>query len=188
MTARSDRERLAEMAWDAIGFERIDMRYGMVVLQTLLIIGAARAEDSTPQDLDNQIAVSHDLPELEAVAAPRLQGTLRGAEDSRPATRTAESLAMEVKENQPKLSYLYKSWSVKGAEGIGGRKYNLTLTLSADGEVQKAVFKGPVNKDFLREAEAIVKTWNFSRVKAERPFVANLKNLDFLYRRELVVE
>ena len=164
------------------------MRYGMVVLQTMLIFGAARAEETPPQDLDSQIAVSHDLPELEAVSAPRMQGALRGVGDSRPEVRTSESIFWEVKENQSKLSYLYKTWSVRGAEGIGGRKYNLSLTISADGEVQKAVFKGPVNKDFLKQAEAIVKTWNFSRVKAARPFVANLKNLDFLYRRELVVE
>ncbi len=153
------------------------MRYLILMYSILVAAMAARAEEQ----LDA-------LPELAPVEAPHMEGTLRGAQDSRPPTRTAESFSLEVKENQSKLSYLYKSWSVRGIDGIGGRHYGLALTISPDGEVLKAVFKGPVNKDFLKEAEAIVKTWSFSRVQAQRPFVANMKNLDFLYRRELVVD
>ena len=158
-----------------------------LIISLLLLIGTASAQvqrESVPSPesmLDVSTAI--DLPP--PVEAPRQATALRGVESSLPSVRTSESLAAEVKENQAGLTYLYKSWKAKKAEGLGGHRYSLSLAISAQGEVETVILRGPTNKAFIREAEAIIKTWTFSPVKQARPFVANLRNLDVLYRREL---
>lgn len=139
-------------------------------------------------DLDSYLQVSHDIDPVEAVKAAPMQGSLQGTEENLPAVRTAESVSQEVQQNQSKLTHLYKSWKIKQAEGVEGRHYGLILTIGASGDVEKVVVQGHANADFIAEVAANVKTWTFSKVKDAKPFTAKLRNLDFLYRKELVLE
>ncbi|GEM_PF-4054349 len=116
------------------------------------------------------------------------QPALRGIHDGLPKARSPESVFEDVRQNQSRLSYLYKTWKFKQAQGIGGRTYGLVLTINASGDVEKVIVKGPTNKAFIAEIKANVRTWTFSKVEDKHPFVASLRNLDFSYRRELVVE
>lgn len=137
---------------------------------------------------EGYLKVSTDIEESAVVREPERTVELRGVADNLPPVRTPESVAAEVRLNQSRLSYLYKIWKFKGINGVGGRRYGLYLTINASGEVEKVEVKGPTNRDFVKEIQANVRTWNFSRVKEKRPHKVNLRNLDFLYRRELNLE
>ncbi len=116
-----------------------------LIIPLSLFIGAASAQlrrEPVPS-LESLLDVSTAIDLPPPVEAPRQATALRGVESSLPSVRTSESLATEVRENQALLADLYKSWKAKGAEGLGGRKYSLSLTISAQGEVVKATLAGP---------------------------------------------
>jgi hypothetical protein len=115
-----------------------------------------------------------------------MEGRLKGVPDNMPPARSQESIRDEVLVNQSRLTHAFKTWRMKD-EGID-RYFGLSLTIGPNGDVQKVALKGIANKVFRAEVEAIIKTWAFSPVREKRSVTANLKNLDFMHRRELVVE
>ena len=164
------------------------MRPLIPLLALFPLIASAQIKPEPVPDLEANLAVSTDIDTRSDFEAPKMQGSLRGMESNLPAVRTAESVAAEVQENQSRLTHLYKVWKMREAEGIDSRLYGLSLTILPSGAVAKVVVKGPTNKDFLKEMEANVSGWSFSPVKDGKPYVANLKNLDFTYRRNRVLE
>lgn len=158
-----------------------------IVLSAFAFAPAQIQREPVP-DLDSYLQVSHDIDPVEAVKAAPMQGTMQGVEENLPAVRTAESVSQEVQQHQTRLTHLFKSWKIKQAKGVEGRHYGLILTIGASGEVETVVVQGHANADFVAEVAASVKTWSFSKVKDPKPFTAKLRNLDFLYRKELVLE
>jgi hypothetical protein len=164
------------------------MRNSFLVLACLPVLALSQVAKEAPPAMEENLAVSTEIETSADIEAPRMQGALKGVEENLPSARTPESVFQEVQESQSRLSYLYKTWRMREEDGVGGRTYGLVLTIRASGEVEKVVVKGPTNPDFIKEIQANVMTWNFSKVKAEKPYVANLKNLDFTFRRNRVLE
>jgi hypothetical protein len=164
------------------------MRNSFFFLAFFPFIAFSQVKKEDVPDVEEHLAVSTEIERTADVEAPRMEGSLHGLESNLPAIRTPESVFEEVRQNQSRLTYLYKSWSIKQEDGVGPRTYGLTLTIRASGEVEKVVVKGPTNKDFIKEVQANIMTWTFSPVKNGKSYVANLKNLDFMFRRNLVLE
>lgn len=146
----------------------------------------AQLPREAPPSLDSYLVVSTDIGTIPDVSAPRMEGTIHGVVDNTPAVRTSESIVDEVQSNQTKLSYMYKKACIKGLDI--SRYYDLTLTINSAGDVEKVSIKGITDKEFLFDMEAVVKTWSFSSVKEVKSKTVNLKHLDFLYRKELVMQ
>lgn len=148
---------------------------------------SAQVQREAPPSLDGYLSsVDTGIESIQSVEAPRMEGNLQGIVDNTATVRTSESIVEEVQGNQSKLTYLYKKASIGGKEI--SRYYDLTLTINSAGDVEKMSIKGVSDKEFLFDMEAIVRTWSFSKVKEAKSKTVNLKHLDFLYRRELVVE
>ena len=137
---------------------------------------------------EDQLSVSTAIETASDFEAPRMAGAIKGVGENLPATRSPESVVEEVQAQQSRLTRLYKMYRVREAEGIPTRFYGLSLTIRSSGEVEKVIVKGPANAEFIQEIQAIVATWTFSKVMEGKPYVANLKNLDFTFRRNLVLE
>lgn len=147
----------------------------------------AQLPREAPPSLDGYLSsVDTGIESIKDVEAPRMEGNLQGVVDNTAAVRTSESIVDEVHGNQTKLGYLYKKARISGKDI--SRYYDLVLTINSNGEVEKVVIKGVTDKEFLFDMEAIVKLWSFSKVKEAKSKTVNLKNLDFMYRRELVME
>jgi hypothetical protein len=158
----------------------------ILILSPIIAISqVAKEEVSIP---DDQMSVSTEIQTSSEFEAPRMQGTIRGVAENLPAARSPESVIEEVQQQQSRLTRLYKVYRVREAEGIPTRFYGLSLTIRSSGEVDKVVVKGPTNEEFIKEIQAIVSTWSFSKVMDGKPYVANLKNLDFTFRRNLILE
>lgn len=118
--------------------------------------------------------------------APKDTATLKGTPAIKE-NRDAESISETVRKNQSRLTNIYKTYTIKRGISIN-RLYDLSITIDKDGNIIKVNIKGPTNKDFLEEAAQIVKTWQFEKVSNPTPKSVNLRNLDFNYRSELVME
>lgn len=128
-----------------------------------------------------------EIASVETFQAPRMEGALRGESTILPPVRTMESVSEEVRESQSRLAYLYKTWKFKKEPGIG-RKFGLAMTITPSGEVQNVVVTGLANKEFAKAVQENIKTWSFSKVKSQNPYVVRLRNLDILYRKSLTLE
>ncbi|MDB6036103.1 MAG: hypothetical protein JWM16_6441 [Verrucomicrobiales bacterium] len=164
------------------------MRYLFILSAFLPCLAFSQVKKEEVPNLEDHLAVSTDIESSADFTAPRMEGSLHGLEANLPAVRSAESVFEEVQQNQSRLTYLYKTWSIKEEDGVGPRTYGLTLTIGSSGEVEKVTVKGPTNKDFIKEVQANIMSWSFSKVKAGKSYVANLKNLDFMFRKNLVLE
>lgn len=164
------------------------MRSLLPLMVLFPMIASAQIPKEALPSYDDQLSVSTDIETSTEIEAPRMQGTLQGLAENLPAARTPESVFEEVLQHQSRLTHTYKAWKIREADGVGPRTFGLSLTINSSGDVEKVFVKGPTNTEFLAEVEAIIRTWTFSKVKAGKPYQANLKNLDFLYRRNLVLE
>ncbi|MDB5048521.1 MAG: hypothetical protein JWO30_1592 [Fibrobacteres bacterium] len=164
------------------------MRNLIFIIAFSPLIALSQVKRDIVPNVEDNLAVSTEIETSSDFSAPRMEGSLHGVDGNLPAVRTAESVFEEVQQSQSRLTYLYKTWTIREEDGVGPRTYALKLIIRSSGEVEKVVVKGPTNKEFLKEVEAIVMTWSFSKVKDGKPYVANLKNLDFLFRRNLVLE
>lgn len=159
----------------------------LAVLSSALALAAQIQREPVP-DLEAYLHVEHEIePAGELTSAP-IEGRLQGMEENLPPVRTAESVFEEVRLQQGKLTHQYKTWKIRGEQGVEGRNYGLILTIGPSGDVMKVVVQGHKHPAFLAEVEAQVKTWSFAKVKEAKPYVARLKNLDFLHRKELILE
>ncbi len=145
----------------------------------------AQIQREAPPSLDSYLAVSTEIGTIPEVSAPRVEGSIQGVTDNTAPIRTSESIVEEVQANQTRLSYLYKKAVFQGADI--SRYYDLTLTIAGNGDVEKVSIRGITNKEFLSNMESAVKTWSFSKVKDDKSKTVNLKHLDFMFRKELVM-
>jgi hypothetical protein len=164
------------------------MRIAFVAAILSPFLALAQPAQEAPALPEDQLSVSTEIETSSDFEAPRMQGALKGTVETLPAARTPESVVEEVQLQQSRLTRLYKMYRVREAEGIPTRFYGLTLSIRSSGEVEKVIVKGPTNEEFIKEIQAIVSTWSFSKVMEGKPYVANLKNLDFTFRRNLVLE
>jgi hypothetical protein len=159
------------------------MKSILIVLVFVLNLFAQLPREAPPS-LDSYLAVSTEIDSAQMVEAPRMEGSLHGV-DNTPSIRTSSSIMDEVQMNQTRLNYLYKKACISGKDI--SRFYDLTITISSNGDVEGMVIKGITDKEFLFDMGAVVKTWSFSKVKDLKSKTVNLKHLDFMYRHELVV-
>ena len=139
-------------------------------------------------DVDDYLKSEPEAPETApAFEMPAMKSQIKGVVDDIPQTRTREAMVEELRQNQSKLTQIFKRWKMKEAEGVN-RHFGLSITIDSNGTVTHATVKGVENKDFSKEVEENIKTWNFSRVREKTPKTAAFKNLDFLYKKERLLE
>ena len=143
----------------------------------------AQAVREAPPDLDAYLGVDAGIRTPPPVDAPRMDLGLKGPPDDRPRSRSSASVAEEVRANQAGLGARYKRWRMKGADIE--RLFGVSLTIGPDGAVRKAVVHGISDRGFRAELEAAILSWSFSPVQDGNPMTFKLKNLDFLYRKEV---
>src|SRR4051812_32351708 len=107
---------------------------------------SAQPKMEPPPDLDAYLGADTEIPAPPPVEAPRAELGLKGALDDRPATRSAETVAEEMRTNQARLAEIYKRRVLKGMQVE--RYFGVSLTIGPDGEVRKAAAEGIPDKDF----------------------------------------
>lgn len=159
----------------------------LLAIITISIASISFAGEDIP-DFDAILAETNtkiDLPSFE-IEAPKANSELQGLVTIQK-DRTSESIAETVRKNQSRLTNTYKTWTIKKGISIN-RLYDLSLTIDKDGNITKVGIKGPSDKEYIKEISEIVKTWQFEKVSNPTPKMATLRNLDFNYRTELVME
>ena len=164
------------------------MRNVILLLSCTVSFAAAQIKREKAPDLERYLTVPTDIKTQADIPVPKLTGTLKGVHENLPSVRTPRSVFNEIQQNQSRLNYLYKTWRFKAADGLGSGKFGLMLTIAPSGDVTKVVVKGPENKAFIKEVEANIRTWGFSKVSEKHPFVANIRNLDFAFRKTIALE
>lgn len=154
------------------------MRILIIVLLTLLSNTLAK----TVNDYLSDESITLD-------AAPSIStsdmGGLKGIDEDLPKTRSQETVIDEVQDNQHKLTNIYKKYAMKDdAEGIS-KIFGMVLTIDNNGDVVKVIVKNIPNKEFAKEVQENVMTWQFSKVKASELKTFSFRNLDFIYHKEL---
>lgn len=146
----------------------------------------AQAKMEKPPSFEEYLTAENNIDLPSAVEAPQIELGLKGMRDDRPETRTSASLAEEVRSHQGRLTALYKAWKLKGKDAE--RYFGVAITISPGGDVLKVVATGLADREFKAKVEEAIMLWSFSPVKDKKPMQANLKHLDFLYRKELQLD